>query len=146
MPTPPTKSPDEIRALMESAPQPVKNAATLLFLYACVSFLMVVITAVMTKFWLILLTGLTAFLYPVLLSGRLYEKKKWSYFVGVIGGFYYALRLIWALPHPPAKLPIPYGLYATNQCIGAIFGLLVAGTLLMPEARRYFFPAKQTPV
>jgi hypothetical protein len=145
MPTPaPTQ--EEIKALMARAPKPVKDAATLLFLYACVSVLGVLITVVITKFWLLLVMSLSAFLYPILLSNNLYQGKKWAYFVGVLGGLYYAIRLVWALPHPPAKLPIPYGLYATNQCIGAVFGLAVAICLLLPAARAHFFGAKQTGV
>lgn len=131
---------------MERSPAPVKHAATVLFLYACTHTILGIVAALLTHFWLLIVTALLSFFYPVVLGSNLYQGKKWSYAVAVLGGLYTAARPLWVLGNPPAKLVIPYGLYVANQCVGAVFGLVVAVLLLLPAARSHFFPPKQTPI
>lgn len=136
----------ELRAAMESSPAPVKHAATLLFLYACINTILAIVVAALTHIWLLVLSALLSFFYPVLLGSNLYQAKKWSYATAVLGGLYFAVRPLWMLPHPPQSLKIPYALFATSHCVTAVFGLAIAACLLLPAARAHFFPAKQTTV
>src|SRR5438067_5835857 len=123
------------------APPFVQFTATLVMLYSFVTLIVLFVFAFLTHKWALILGGFFQFSLYFSLASGIFQLKKWTWWVCVLGGSFFIVRFFvgilvggmrWALHQPQQPL------FLTVFIIGIIFFVPIVIRMLMRESRLAF--------